>query len=151
VEEFLEGDGFDGALGGEFLGERILQGGEFFVFVVAQRIGVLLYKCGELGTGKVLEQLIEEARDLYDWIALLWAAFGEAPAKEWLANDVAGNLAVQDFTVTPLTPTLSAGAGDTVQYVFSVAPVAGFSGTVNLVPASMQLNPNPPLDKPGSR
>jgi len=47
---------------------------------------VLLYECGELGTGKVLEQLIEEARDLYDWIALLWAAFGEAPAKEWLAN-----------------------------------------------------------------
>jgi len=34
----------------------------------------------------MLEQLIEEARDLYDWIALLWAAFGEAPAKEWLAN-----------------------------------------------------------------
>ena len=48
--------------------------------------GVLLYECGELGSGKVLEQLIEEARDLYDWIALLWAAFGEAPAKEWLAN-----------------------------------------------------------------
>jgi len=47
---------------------------------------VLLYECGELGTGKVLEQLIKEARDLYDWIALLWAAFGEAPAKEWLAN-----------------------------------------------------------------
>jgi hypothetical protein len=23
---------------------------------------------------------------LYDWIALLWAAFGEAPAKESLAN-----------------------------------------------------------------
>ena len=48
--------------------------------------GVLLYECGELGSGKVLEQLIEEARDLYDWIALLWAAFGEAPGKEWLAN-----------------------------------------------------------------
>jgi len=48
--------------------------------------GVLLYECGELGTGKMLEQLIEEARDLYDWIALLWAAFGEAPAKDWLAN-----------------------------------------------------------------
>jgi hypothetical protein len=48
--------------------------------------GVLLYECGELGPGKVLEQLIEEARDLYDWIALLWAAIGEAPAKEWLAN-----------------------------------------------------------------
>jgi hypothetical protein len=26
--------------------------------------GVLLDECGELGTGKVLEQLIEEARDL---------------------------------------------------------------------------------------
>jgi hypothetical protein len=48
--------------------------------------GVLLDECGELGAGKVLEQLIEEARNLYDWIALLWAAFGEAPAKEWLAN-----------------------------------------------------------------
>jgi hypothetical protein len=48
--------------------------------------GVLLDECGELGSGKVLEQLIEEARDLYDWIALLWAAFGEAPSKESLAN-----------------------------------------------------------------
>jgi hypothetical protein len=48
--------------------------------------GVLLDECGELGSGKVLEQLIEQACDLYDWIALLWAAFGEAPAKEWLAN-----------------------------------------------------------------
>ena len=47
---------------------------------------MLLYECGELGTGKVLEQLIEEARDLYDWIALLWAAFGEAPGKERIAN-----------------------------------------------------------------
>jgi hypothetical protein len=28
--------------------------------------GVLLYECGELSSGKVLEQLIEEARDLYD-------------------------------------------------------------------------------------
>ena len=36
--------------------------------------------------GKMLEQLIEEACDLYDWIALLWAAFGEAPGQEWLAN-----------------------------------------------------------------
>jgi hypothetical protein len=32
----------------------------------------------------MLEQLIEETRNLYDWIALLWAAFGEAPGKEWL-------------------------------------------------------------------
>ena len=47
---------------------------------------VLLYQRGELGPGKMLEQLIEEARDLYDWIALLWAAFGEVPGKEWLAN-----------------------------------------------------------------
>jgi hypothetical protein len=48
--------------------------------------GVLLDECGELGAGKVLEQLIEKACNLYDWIALLWAAFGEAPSKEWLAN-----------------------------------------------------------------
>jgi hypothetical protein len=41
--------------------------------------GVFLYQCGELGTRKVLEQLIEQACDLYDWIALLWAAFGEDP------------------------------------------------------------------------
>jgi hypothetical protein len=40
---------------------------------------VFLYQCGELGTRKVLEQLIEQACDLYDWIALLWAAFGEDP------------------------------------------------------------------------
>ena len=48
--------------------------------------GVLLDECGELSTRKVLEQLIEETRNLYDWIALLWAAFGEAPGKEWLVN-----------------------------------------------------------------
>jgi hypothetical protein len=48
--------------------------------------GVLLDECGELSARKVLEQLIEQARDLYDWIALLWAASGEAPSKEWLAN-----------------------------------------------------------------
>jgi hypothetical protein len=47
---------------------------------------VFLDEYGELGTGKVLEQLIEEARDLYDCVALLWAAFGETPSKEWLAN-----------------------------------------------------------------
>jgi hypothetical protein len=39
--------------------------------------GVLLYECGELGAGKVVEQLIKQARDLYDWVALLLAAFGE--------------------------------------------------------------------------
>jgi len=43
--------------------------------------GVFLYEGGELGSGKVLEELIEEARDLSDWIALLWAASGEAPAR----------------------------------------------------------------------
>ena len=47
---------------------------------------MFLDEYGELGTGKVLEQLIEEARDLYDCVALLWAAFGEAPSKESLAN-----------------------------------------------------------------
>jgi hypothetical protein len=34
----------------------------------------------------VLQQLIEEAGDLYDCVALLWAVSGEAPGKEWLAN-----------------------------------------------------------------
>jgi hypothetical protein len=33
-----------------------------------------------------MEQLIEQACDLYDWIALLWAAFSEAPSQELLAN-----------------------------------------------------------------
>jgi hypothetical protein len=42
--------------------------------------GVLFHQCGELRAGKVLKQLIEQARDLYDWIALLWAAYGEAPS-----------------------------------------------------------------------
>ena len=42
---------------------------------------VLLYECGELGSGKVLEQLIEQACYLYDCVALLWAAFGEFPAR----------------------------------------------------------------------
>jgi hypothetical protein len=42
---------------------------------------VLFDECGELGSGKVLEQLIEQACDLYDWIALLWAAFGEFPSR----------------------------------------------------------------------
>ena len=35
MEEFLEGDGFDGALGIEFAGERVLEDGEFLLFVVA--------------------------------------------------------------------------------------------------------------------
>jgi hypothetical protein len=47
---------------------------------------VFLDQRPELGPGKMLEQLIEETRNLYDWIALLWAALGEAPGKEWLAN-----------------------------------------------------------------
>ena len=48
--------------------------------------GVLLHQRGKLGPGEVLEQLIEQACDLYDWIALLWAVCGEAPGKERLAN-----------------------------------------------------------------
>jgi hypothetical protein len=39
--------------------------------------GVFLDECGKLGPWKVLKQLIEQASDLYDWIALLWAACGE--------------------------------------------------------------------------
>ncbi len=37
---------------------------------------------GEFGAREMLEQLIEEAGYLYDCLALLGAAFGEAPAKE---------------------------------------------------------------------
>jgi hypothetical protein len=48
--------------------------------------GVLLDECGELSTGKVLEQLIEQACDLYDCVALLWAAFGETPARNGSPN-----------------------------------------------------------------
>ena len=33
-------------------------------------VGVLVHQRGKLGPGKMLEQLIEQARDLYDWIAL---------------------------------------------------------------------------------
>ena len=43
--------------------------------------GVLLHQRGKLRAREVLEQLIEQACDLYDEIALLWAACGEAPAK----------------------------------------------------------------------
>jgi len=52
--------------------------------------GVLLYECSELGSGKVLEQLIEKARDLYDWVALLWAAFGEFPARNCSPTSIIG-------------------------------------------------------------
>ena len=48
--------------------------------------GVLLHQRGKLRPREVLEQLIEQACNLYDWIALLWAAFGEAPGKERFAN-----------------------------------------------------------------
>src|ERR1017187_3090673 len=52
--------------------------------------GVLLYECGELGAGKVLEQLIEQARELYDWVALLWAAFCEFPARSCSPTSIIG-------------------------------------------------------------
>jgi hypothetical protein len=48
--------------------------------------GVLVHQRGKLRPREVLKQLIEQACDLYDWIALLWAAFGEASRKERLAN-----------------------------------------------------------------
>jgi hypothetical protein len=61
--------------------------------------GVLLYECGELGAGKVLEQLIEQARDLYDWIALLWAAFGGFPARNCSPTSIIGghSLFISDY------------------------------------------------------
>jgi hypothetical protein len=52
--------------------------------------GVFLYECGELSPRKVLEQLIEEACDLYDWIALLWAAFGGFPARNCSPTSIIG-------------------------------------------------------------
>ena len=51
---------------------------------------MLLYECGELGAGKMLEQLIEQARDLYDWVALLWAAFGEFPPRNCSPTSIIG-------------------------------------------------------------
>jgi hypothetical protein len=42
---------------------------------------VLLDQRGELGAGKMLEQLIEQACGLYDWIALLWQRAARTPAK----------------------------------------------------------------------
>src|ERR1035437_9361624 len=51
---------------------------------------VLLYEYGELGSGKVMEQLIKQACDLYDWIALLWAAFGEFPARNGSPTSIIG-------------------------------------------------------------
>src|ERR1035438_3775053 len=55
-------------------GDELRPAGKTFGITLS---GVLFDECSELGSGKVLEQLIEQACDLYDWIALLWAAFGE--------------------------------------------------------------------------
>jgi hypothetical protein len=51
---------------------------------------VLLYEYGELGSGKVMEQLIKQACDLYDWVALLWPAFGEFPARNGSPTSIIG-------------------------------------------------------------
>src|ERR1035438_480002 len=51
---------------------------------------VLLYEYGELGSRKVMEQLIKQACDLYDWVALLWAAFGEFPARNGSPTSIIG-------------------------------------------------------------
>jgi hypothetical protein len=68
-------------------GDELCPAGKTFGVTLS---GVLLYECAELGSGKVLEQLIEEARDLYDWIALLWAAFGEFPARNCSPTSIIG-------------------------------------------------------------
>src|SRR5215203_2221946 len=52
--------------------------------------GVLLHQGGKLGPGEVLKQLIEQARDLYDWVALLWAAYGEASARNGSPTSIIG-------------------------------------------------------------
>jgi pimeloyl-ACP methyl ester carboxylesterase len=65
------------------------------------------------------------------------------PASAGLTHGVAGTLAVQDFTITPLTQTLSGGHGDTVKYVFAVAPLGGFNGTLSVptYPTFTAVNP----------
>jgi len=52
--------------------------------------GVLFDECGELSTGKVLEQLIEEARDLYDCVALLWQRLAKLPARNGSPTSIIG-------------------------------------------------------------
>ena len=52
--------------------------------------GVPLHQRGELRPREVLEQLIEQACDLYDWIALLWAAFGGFPARNCSPTSIIG-------------------------------------------------------------
>ena len=52
--------------------------------------GVLFYECGELDSGKVLEQLIEKACDLYDWIALLWQRLARLPARNGSPTSIIG-------------------------------------------------------------
>jgi hypothetical protein len=47
---------------------------------------VFLNQGGEFRPGKVLEQLIEEARDLYDWVALLWQRMARFPPRILLAS-----------------------------------------------------------------
>jgi len=52
--------------------------------------GVLLHQRGKLCPREVLEQLIKQACDLYDWIALLWAAYGEAPPRNGSPTSIIG-------------------------------------------------------------
>src|SRR5579871_1464417 len=52
--------------------------------------GVLFYECGELGAGKMLEQLIEEACDLYDWIASCGQRLARLPARNCSPTSIIG-------------------------------------------------------------
>jgi hypothetical protein len=44
----------------------------------------------ELGSRKMLEQLIEETRDLYYWIALLWQRLARLPARNGSPPSIIG-------------------------------------------------------------
>jgi hypothetical protein len=68
-------------------GDELRPAGEAFGGTLSS---VLLYEYGELGSGKVMEQLIKQACDLYDWVALLWAAFGEFPARNGSPTSIIG-------------------------------------------------------------
>jgi hypothetical protein len=66
------------------------------------------------------------------------------PASAGLTHGVAGTLAVQDFTITPLTPALSGGPGDTVKYVFAIGSLGGFNGTLSVPTWPVFTADNPP-------
>ena len=71
-------------------------------------------------------------------------------ASSGLTHGVAGSLAVQDFTVTPLTPTPTAGVGDTLQYAFAIGGLGGFNGNVSVALYQVSAYASSPSQPPNS-